>query len=113
MRCARVALGQTTVLASEMESARRTALAVLARRHHRADSASKADRTDRADRKDRSPTADRAEGPAMNVNLVQSGVTETHIHRADAAEPRLPAARYARIVGIRGPVRSGLAPPLG
>src|SRR5260370_11368566 len=73
MRCARVALGQTTVLASEMESARRTALAVLARRHHRADSASKADRTDRADRKDRSPTADRAEGPAMNVNLVQSG----------------------------------------
>ncbi len=113
MRCATVALGQTAVLASEMESARRTALAVLARRHRRADSASKADRTDRADRKDRSPTADRAEGPAMNVNLVQSGVTETHIHRADAAEPRPPPARYARIVGVRGPARSGLAARLG
>src|SRR5258707_5365397 len=74
MRCATVALGQTTVLASEMESARRTALAVLARRQHRADSASKADPTDRADRKDRRPTADRADRPAMNANLVQSGV---------------------------------------
>src|SRR5260370_6412659 len=79
-RCGTVALGQTTVLASEMESARRTALAVLARRHRRADSASKADRTDRAGRKDRSRTADRADGPAMNANPVQSGVTETHIH---------------------------------
>src|SRR5258708_10022691 len=72
MRCATVALGQTTVLASEMESARRTALAVLARRHHRADSASKADPTDRAGRKARRPTADRAERPAMDVKLVQA-----------------------------------------
>ena len=55
MRCATVALGQTTLLGSEMESARRTALAVLARLHRMADSASKTDRADHADRSHRRP----------------------------------------------------------
>jgi hypothetical protein len=60
LRCAAVALGQTAVLGSEMESARRTALAVLARQHSRASASSRADEPSPATGSSQVSRADRA-----------------------------------------------------
>ncbi len=64
LRCAAAALDTTTMLGSEMESARRTARAVLARRHRETDPAGMADRTGRgarADSEDRGDPADKGD----------------------------------------------------